>query len=275
MPAMQRTIVVSAMLLVATFGVRAQDKKFPDPTPRKAEILKLFAEEFVPLAPGDGRFPASFMMGSPAKDNEKPPHKVTFSYKFAIAKYEVTQELYHVVMGSNPAKWRGLRNAIEMVSWDEANEFCDKATKLLRESKLIDAGERIRLPSEAEWEYACRAGTTTAWSHGDDEKELGEYCWYKPNAPGNDPPVGRKKPNPWGLYDIHGYNHEWVADDWDTSYEGAPSDGSARRVKKAAERVLRGGSYADPADLCRSAWRGHGPPGTRHPTIGFRCVKSN
>jgi formylglycine-generating enzyme required for sulfatase activity len=263
-------LVAAAMFAVA--GI-SQEKKFPDPTPRKAEILKLFAEQFVTLTPGTGKFPASFTMGSDKSDAEKPPHQVTFGHSFAIDKYEVTQELYHVVMGGNPSKWNGPRNAVEVVSWQEANDFCEKATRELREGKLLSAKERIRLPSEAEWEYACRAGTTTAWSHGDGLDELGVYCWYKANSKGHDPPVGAKKANPWGLYDMHGYNWEWVADAWAADYTDAPKDGSARQAAGAKDRVVRGGSWADPADAARSSARHHVPATTRHDTLGFRCVR--
>ena len=264
------------LLSLATV-IDAGDKKkpLPDPTPRKDAILKLFAEEFVPITPGKGKFSDSFMMGTEkgGRDNERPVHKVTFKYSFAMAKYEVTQELYHVVMSKNPAKWQGQRNSVEMADWNEANEFCVKATKLLRERKLIADGELVRLPSEAEWEYCCRAGTTTAYSFGDDVKEIGKYTWYKVNAPGNDPPVGVKLPNPWGLYDMHGYVWEWCLDSWSPSYKNAPTDGSAFSDKNGTDHVVRGGGYPDPAEACRSAYRHFVPTKTQSDTIGFRCVK--
>jgi formylglycine-generating enzyme required for sulfatase activity len=250
-----------------------KEKVLPDPTPRKAEILARFAEEFVALTPGMGKFPASFMMGSHAKADEQPPHEVTFRYPFAVAKYEVTQELYHVVMGKNPSKWKGLRNAVEVVSWAEAVDFCEKTTQELRALKLLKEKETVRLPSEAEWEYACRAGTTSKWSHGDALEELGKFCWYKANSKGFDPPVGEKLANPWGLYDMHGYNWEWVADDWQPDYKDAPTDGSARRVAGAKDRVIRGGSWNDSADAARSSARHHVPADTRNDKIGFRCAK--
>jgi formylglycine-generating enzyme required for sulfatase activity len=268
-----RAIVILLVVSLAGFGV-AQDKKFPDPTPRKAEILKLFAEEFVSITPGTGKFPASFTMGSDQADDEKPPHQVTFKHSFAIARYEVTQELYHVVMGQNPAKWRGPRNAVEMVSWDEASAFCQKVTVELRRSKLLGEDEVIRLPSEAEWEYACRAGTTTRYSFGDRALDLPEHGWFKGNSKGEDPPVGKKKPNAWGLYDVHGYIWEWCQDAWHPDYKDAPTDGRAREASGAKERVLRGGSWADSADACRSAFRQPKETGHRSDTIGFRCVRS-
>ncbi|MCI0681589.1 MAG: formylglycine-generating enzyme family protein [Gemmataceae bacterium] len=267
----------AVLLLAATSsqisGLSQEKEKFPDPTPRKAAILKRFAEEFVTLAPGEGKFPPSFLMGSKAAREELPVRKVTFAYSFAVNKYEVTQELYHVVMGNNPSKWKGLRNAVEVVSWAEANDFCDKATKELRRAKLLADKKRIRLLTEAEWEYAARAGTTTYWSHGDSLDELGKFCWYSANSAGFDPPVGEKAANPWGLYDLHGYNWEWVADDWSPNYKGAPTDGSAFRVPGAKDRVIRGGSWNDSADAARSAARRHVPADTRNDKIGFRCAK--
>src|SRR5260370_20043692 len=149
--------------------------KADKPDAKTDKILKLFADEFVPLTPGTDKFPASFRMGSadgPA--TEKPVVTITFKSPFAMAKDEVTQELYETVMGKNPSKWKGPRNSVEMVSWEEANDFCRKATAELRQRKLIGANEVIRLPSEAEWEYACRAGTTTSYSFGDNLKDLGE-----------------------------------------------------------------------------------------------------
>src|SRR5262249_56741596 len=123
------------------------------------KVPKTIPDEFVELTPGKGKFPASFTMGSSddkAPDAEKPATKVTLKKPFAIARYEVTQELYQFVMGKNPAKWRGRRNSVEMVTWDDANTFCTKVTELMRKGKLLGDKEVIRLPSEAEWEYACR-----------------------------------------------------------------------------------------------------------------------
>lgn len=241
-----------------------------------AAILQRFLNEFVPLTPGQGRFPASLVMGS-AKDApaaEQPAHKVTFTYSFAMAKYEVTQELYAAVMGGNPSKWRGPRNSVDKTTWTEAQDFCRKATADLQRRKLLAQDEEIRLPTEAEWEYACRAATTTRYSFGDRVDDLTHYCWFKGNSKGYDPPVGQKKPNPWGLYDMHGYIWEWCADAWHPDYQGAPSDGSARDQAGAKERVLRGGSWADPADAARSAFRHHRPSDTRSDAIGFRCVRA-
>lgn len=249
-------------------------KVLPDPTPRTAQILDLFVKEFIKVTPGAGPFPASFQMGAQALANAQPVHKITFGYSFGMAKYEVTQELYHVVMGKNPSKWLGLRNSAEMMNWHEANDFCKKATAELRKRKLLAADEEIRLPTEAEWEYCCRAGTSTAYSFGDDAKQIGEYAWYSENSKGHDPPVGAKKPNAWGFHEMHGYVWEWCADDYQPGFQNAPGDGSARKADGAKEKVIRGGSYATPADQVQSAYRGHALADARNDTIGFRCVRA-
>jgi formylglycine-generating enzyme required for sulfatase activity len=239
-------------------------------------VLRRFAEEFVTLTPGAGKFPASFRMGSAgdAPAAERPAVTVTFRRPFAVARYEVTQELYETVMGKNPSRWKGPRNSVEMVSWQEANDFCRRATAEMRRRKLLSDKEVIRLPSEAEWEYACRAGTTTRYSFGDRADALKDYAWFKGNSKGEDPPVGRKKPNAWGLYDMHGYVWEWCADAWQADHAGAAADGRPRAGKDNPERVLRGGSWADDADSARSAFRTHRPPDFRSDRIGFRCVRA-
>jgi formylglycine-generating enzyme required for sulfatase activity len=247
-----------------------------EPAGDRDKVLRRFALEFVLLEPGKGKFPASFRMGSAgaAPDSEKPPVTVTFRAPFAVARYEVTQELYQAVTGGNPSRWKGPRNSVEMVSWKEAGDFCRQVTAELRRLKLLAPGQVIRLPSEAEWEYACRAGTTTHYSFGDKAADLGGYAWFKGNSKGEDPPVGRKKANAWGLYDMHGYVWEWCADAWHPTHEGAAADGRARVDRGTKGRVVRGGSWADDADRCRSAFRSHKPLDFRHDTVGFRCVRA-
>jgi formylglycine-generating enzyme required for sulfatase activity len=269
-PSRYLILFIGAVLAVtADTAVRAQ------PADRK-KVLKRFAEEFVELTPGKGKFPASFDMGSSsdaAPASEKPVVKVTFARPFAMAKYEVTQELYEVVMGKNPSRWPGPRNSVERVNWDEANTFCKKVTELLRQHKLIGASDVIRLPSEAEWEYACRAGTKTAYSFGDRAADLGAYAWFDGNSKGENPPVGKKKPNAWGLYDMHGYVWEWCADAWGPTHKGASTTGAARIDKDEKDRVTRGGSWADPPDSARSRYRDHKPLTYRSDRVGFRCVR--
>jgi formylglycine-generating enzyme required for sulfatase activity len=239
-------------------------------------LLKRFDKEFVTFTPGTGKYPPSFQMGSDSGStvNEQPAHRITFRGPFAIAKYEVTQELYQEIMGRNPSRWKGPRNAVEMVSWDEANAFCRKVSEALRQRNLLGSAAPVRLPSEAEWEYACRAGTKTRYSFGDKADDLTLYGWFAGNAKGNDPPVGAKRPNGWGLYDMHGYVWEWCADAWHPDYREAPTDEKPRQGSDKAERVIRGGAWTEPAECCTSAHRQGRAPATRSDAIGFRCVRA-
>jgi formylglycine-generating enzyme required for sulfatase activity len=143
----------------------------------------------------------------------------------------------------------------------------------MRAAKLISADEEIRLPSEAEWEYATRAGTTSLYSFGDDRQDLGTYAWSTENAKGNDPPVGAKEPNPWGLHDVHGYLWEWCLDSWHADYSGAPTDGSAwTDGHDSQRRVVRGGSWKDSAEKLTSSHREPSAPDKRDDALGLRCV---
>lgn len=231
----------------------------------QAALLKTFRDEFVEIEPG------TFSMGSAAEKSSQPVHDVRIPRKFHIARYEVPQNLWESVMGSNPSRWKGRRNSVEMVSFDDSVEFCRKITMLLREAKLIKQGQDVRLPSEAEWEYAVRAGTKTVYSFGDDPKQLGDYAWFHGNAAGNDPPVGAKKPNPWKLYDVHGYLWEWCVDPWHETYEGAPDNGGAWDGDPR-KHVLRGGSWKDNADALTSAHRIGAASDLKDDAVGLRCV---
>lgn len=275
-------MLIVAGVLVATSYSAAPNKLTDD----QKLLLQKFSQEFVEITPGAGKFPATFRMGSSrGAEHERPVHQVTMARPFAIAKYEVPQNLYEALMGQNPSRWQGPRNSVEMVSWADADLFCRRCTDVLREQKLIKENEVVRLPTEAEWEYCCRARTTTPYSfgekatrEGDTENQAGlldKYAWHTGNAAGNDPAVGALEPNPWGLYDMHGYLWEYVADAWHANYEGAPADGSGWDVeKKSGERVMRGGSWRDPYPVLRSAVRQPISMHARTDAIGFRCVKS-
>jgi formylglycine-generating enzyme required for sulfatase activity len=212
-----------------------------------------------------------FEMGSPSNeanrdDDEGPVHQVTIKNAYYMGSYEVTQAQWRAVMGSNPSYFTGNDNLpVEKVSWDDVQEFVKKLN-------AKEGTDKYRLPSEAEWEYACRAGTTTRYSFGDSESNLGEYAWYDDNSGGETHPVGQKKPNPWGLYDMHGNVWEWVQDTWHSDYDGAPSDGSAW-AGSGAYRVYRGGSWNDLARYCRAAYRYFNVQGYRSSYLGFRLVK--
>jgi ribosomal protein L7/L12 len=160
------TAVCLLLTNAGTHVVNADDAKPADD--KTKALLKTFADEFVAITPSEGNFPDSFQMGSERGKHEQPRHEVTFKYSFAMAKYEVPQDLYEAVMGDNPSRWKGPRNSVEMMSWKDANDFCEKITQALRQQKLLAENEAIRLPTEAEWEYCCRAGTNTRYSFGDE-----------------------------------------------------------------------------------------------------------
>ena len=240
-------------------------------TETQQKLLKTFHREFVLITPGQGKFPKSYEMGGKA-ERETPKHKVSFDYSFYVAKYEVPQNLWEAVMGSNPSRWKGPRNSVEELTFEDAQKFCTTATKMMQLAKLIDKDQEIRLPSEAEWEYFARAGTKTEYSFGDDEKLLGDYGWFTGNAAGNDPPVGVKKPNAWGLFDIHGYLWEWCTDTGSESYKNAPSDGSAHIEKNAKTRILRGGSWKDKAEKLTSSFRYVVAAELTDDAVGLRCI---
>ncbi len=244
--------------------------------PDERALLERFRREFVELTPGRGKFPAAFELGRrDGQPAEQPPHRVTLNRSFAIAGYEVPQNLWQAVMGDNPSRWKGERNAVEMLSYDDAVAFCRKVTERLRAARLISEKQVVRLPSEAEWEYAARAGTASVYSFGDDAALLGDYAWSTHNAAGNDPPVGAKKPNAWGLYDVHGYLWEWCADAWHDDYTGAPADGSPWvDGGDAQRRVLRGGSWKDPAERLTSSYRRAAPRTLKDDAVGLRPVLS-
>jgi formylglycine-generating enzyme required for sulfatase activity len=214
-----------------------------------------------------------FMMGSEDHKGFKPVHKVKINNPFFLGTYPVTQAEWKAVMGSNPSKFKGDDLPVEKVSWDDVQEFIKKLNEK-------EAANKYRLPSEAEWEYACRAGTTTRYSFGDSESKLGDYAWHCGVCIGimnfiksKAYPVGQKLPNPWGLYDMHGNVWEWVQDCGHDSYNGAPTDGSAWESGDGANRVARGGSWYHLAKYCRSAFRRSIDPSARDYLLGFRLLQ--
>ncbi len=280
-------ITCLVVLSVVVISPRASSDDKPAkkaPMPSRQELLKLFADEFITMTPGEGKFPAMFRMGSDRVNSEKPSHEVSLKHHFAVAKYEVPQNLWEAVMGANPSKWKGPRNSVEMFSWKEAHEFCRKVTELLRSEKLLGDDEEIRLPTEAEWEYCCRAGTKTVYSFGDEATKegdvgnkaslLNEFGWHAGNAKGNDPPVGALKANPWGLFDMHGYLWEFVEDSWHDNYDGAPTDGRAWTEAVPKQVVVRGGSWKDHYSKLTSSTRRAVVLDDSDDAIGLRCVRA-
>ncbi|MBF0604091.1 MAG: formylglycine-generating enzyme family protein [Nitrospirae bacterium] len=247
--------------------------------------------------------PGRFLMGSPADepgryDNEGPQRDVTMGQGFWLFDTPCTQALWQVVMGKNPSRFQSNNRPVEQVSFEDVQEFLSRINQAC-------PGLDLTLPSEAQWEYACRAGTTTALYSGEttilgerNAPTLDTIAWYGGNS-GVDPselpdgqdssgwaekqypheragthPAAMKDPNPWGLHDMLGNVWEWCADAWHDSYEGAPVDGLARESDgTAAVRAMRGGSWIDRARYVRSACRYRGRLANRNDDLGFRCIR--
>jgi len=219
--------------------------------------------ELVLIAPG------SFKMGSKrGQAEEKPVHEAKITEPFYMGKYEVTQEQWEKVMGSNPSSVKEPKNPVTDVSWDDCQVF-------LRKLNERTGGNSFFLPTEAQWEYACRAGSASKYFWGDDAGALGEYAWCHDNSGGNPHPVGERKPNAWGLYDMSGNVWEWCADWYDgTYYRNAPSLNPTGPASGSA-RVWRGGSWLNDDDNSfRCASRSYDGPSNRFAGNGFRCART-
>lgn len=222
----------------------------------------------------------TFQMGSPpteaGRQDDERQHEVTLTQDYYLGAFEVTQAQYQQVMDENPSYFQNDEiqgdsgnHPVERVTWFDAVEFCRQLSELPEEQS---AGRIYRLPTEAEWEYACRAGSKTAYSFGEDPKLLGDYAWYYDNSNDQNHPVGEKKPNAWGLYDMQGNVWEWC-DDWYGEYpDGAVSDPTG--PSEGSKRVSRGGKWGGGAAGCRSADRGGSYPSSRSVNIGFRVTMS-
>ena len=232
-------------------------------------ILKRFRGEMVHIQAGSDPYPASFRFGQLGAE---PGSQVRGPEPYWIGKYEIPQNLWEVVMGENPSRWKGERNSVEMLSLDESIEFCERLTGRLRKLKLIEDDQLIRLPTELEWEYAIRAGSVTDYSYGNDAEALGDYAWFTGNAAGNDPPVGAKKPNAWKLYDGHGYLSEYCLPTQSAATSPRWNTGEWAKIFAEGQAVIRSGSWKDPADALRSGFRRVVPRTTRDDAIGLRCV---
>jgi formylglycine-generating enzyme required for sulfatase activity len=232
----------------------------------------------------------SFEMGSRhGREDERPVHTVWLD-AFWMDRYEVTQAEYErlgqVEAIPNPAHFRGPDLPVEQVTWPQAARFCNARSRAegLPVCYNEDTGEcnfaagGYRLPTEAEWEYACRAGSDADYSFGADARKLGDHAWFADNAGKKTHPVGRKKPNAWGLYDLHGNVAEWCQDVYDKGYYQSSPAKNPRGPADGKEYVLRGGSWKSPAEALRSAYRLGESPGfsdacLARDAIGFRCVR--
>lgn len=210
--------------------------------------------------------PGEFVMGDSEGEFDEEPHRVTLTKPYYMGTFEVTNQQWQAVMGEVPSKMKKPEYPVERIDWEQATAFCRKLSDLPGEQQR---GNTYRLPTEAEWEYACRAGSTSRWSFGDREEDFGEYGWFRGNSEGHSHPVGLKKPNQWGLYDMHGNIKEWCSDNY-APFTDAPTvdpDGVEKGPK-----VVRSGSWFTAPIACRSADRMAAGKTRRYAILGMRVV---
>lgn len=273
--------VILLLLLIALFGASCGRSGGSGRTAKTPKIIRTKSGVEMVLIPGGW-----FEMGSDrGRSNESPVHRVWVD-SFLMDRYEVTQEQYAKLMLGNPSHFKGPDRPVEQISWAMAALYCNARSRAEGLEPCYDeeTGEcnfqanGYRLPTEAEWEYACRARTDTNYFFGNDARRLREYAWYAENSLGRTHPVGRKKPNPWGLYDMYGNVAEWCNDIYGENYYRSSPERNPRGPADGERYVLRGGSWSSSADACRSSYRVGEEPGFQdacfaRDTIGFRCVR--
>ena len=230
-----------------------------------------------------------FAMGSDDEEQtDETPHRVCVS-PFYIDTHEVTQEEYEKLMGKNPSRWKAKGNPVEQIRWADAAAYCNARSRAEGLRPAYDpktwecdfAGDGYRLPTEPEWEYAARAGTTTRHFFGDSPARLSRYAWFKENRTRGPRPVAMRQPNPWGLHDVYGNVWEWCNDFYAADYYQKSPARNPTGPKTAKTKVLRGGCWNSRPDMCRSSYRNDEDPGYTdvcfgadvHGFVGFRCVR--
>lgn len=258
-----RCVAVAAIAVATPIARSSASPTDQEDLPPHAVALDLGAGvsiEFVLISAG------SFLMGSPKQSgegDESPRHRVTITQPFYLGKHEVTQEQWQRLMDANPSNFKGAKLPVDSVSWHDCQRFLEKLGTA--------TGQVFALPTEAQWEYAARAGATTRWSFGDEPALAGRHAWFAENSRGTSHPVGTKAANAWGLHDLHGNIAEWCADWYAAPYPR--SDVVDPRGPPAGDsRVVRGGAWGDDAIFIRSAYRNANGPDGANDGIGFRCV---
>ncbi|MHC4113013.1 MAG: formylglycine-generating enzyme family protein [Planctomycetota bacterium] len=274
--------ILAAFLLPGTLVLlQGCNRKAPndDPNDTPGESKTESGVEMV-LLPG-GRF----TMGDENEVDSK-PHQVIVS-SFYIDKYLVTQDQYRKVTGKNPSRWKADTKPVEQVRWSDAVRYCNARSRLEGLQPCYDLqtwecnfnANGYRLPTEAEWEYACRAGTKTTFFFGNNPSKLAGYAWFDENAGGKPQPVGQKRPNPWGLYDMHGNVWEWCNDFYKVDYYQESPEENPKGPKTGETKVVRGGAWKFSNESCRSGYRYNENPGYvdvcfGYDIYGFRCVRN-
>jgi formylglycine-generating enzyme required for sulfatase activity len=255
--------VVLMLLLLFAFGVyRFANSRFAS-DPAAASSATFTPSQTLKDDMNFVRIPAGeFQMGSGNSGDESPVHRVKISRDFEMGKCEVTQAQWQAVMGNNPSHFKGDNLPVEEVSWNDVQEFIKKLNQ-------ADSKYQYRLPTEAEWEYACRAGTT-----GDYAGDIDAMAWYSSNSNNQTHPVGQKQANKWGLYDMHGNVWEWCQDWYDSNYYRQSPGADPKGPTAGTYRVFRGGCWRNLAGDCRAAHRGNDSPGNRYGNLGFRLLRT-
>jgi len=268
-------LLSSVFCLLVFFGCRRTED-----TTDKPELIKTKTGiEMVKIPAG------WFKMGNDnGAADEKPAHKVWIG-AFWMDRYEVVQEQFRIYQLPDPSHFKNPKNPLEQINWTDAALYCNERSRAEGLEPCYDeetwqcnfSANGFRLPTEAEWEYACRAGTVTKYSFGDDVRKLKNYAWFFEKSSGKTHPVGQKKPNPWGLYDMHGNVAEWCNDFYSQSTYKQSPDKDPIGPAEGKERVIRGGAWNSSADSCRSSYRASDPSINdtclASDTIGFRCVR--
>ncbi len=257
----------AASLLSAKEPKEAVSKTKSPPKELTVDLGKGVKLELVLIPAGE------FLMGSPDSDKdarreEKPQHRVRITKPFYLSKYLVTQEQWEAVMGNNPSHFKGPKNPVETVSWHDCQQFLGKLN-----AKSLPGGGKFQLPTEAQWEFACRAGSTTRYCFGDDESGFGEYAWHDANSGSKTHSVGEKKPNAWGLYDMYGNVWEWCQDWYDGADYAKSRTDDPTGAATGWNRALRGSCWYCPAAGCWSAFRSYRAPECQIDSLGLRVSR--
>lgn len=278
-----RSLVTSLLLLLLSACERTSSDKMPQvANPGSATNGPNVSESSDSLM---ANIPAGhFLMGDP-NEVDAAPHEVTVS-AFFLDKNLVTQERYENLMHENPSRWKGSGNPVEQVRWSDAVRYCNKRSEAeglqpcydLKTWKCNFDANGYRLPTEAEFEYACRAGTTTPYNSGETPARLGDFAWFDKNSGGHPRAIGQKQPNGWGLYDMCGNLWEWCNDFYQVDYYGTSPKQDPRGPDEGKTKVVRGGCWRVSAENCRSGYRYNENPGYAdvcfgYDIYGFRCAR--
>ncbi|HUT89252.1 MAG TPA: formylglycine-generating enzyme family protein [Thermoguttaceae bacterium] len=274
-------LLSSALAVALVFGCRRVE---PEPQAEPSALGQTAAGPEMALIPGGW-----FNMGSAEnRETDEPLHRA-YVGPFYVDRYEVTQAEYERVTGNNPSRWKNAENPAEQIRWANAATYCNARSRLEGLEPVYDPktwecdfeADGYRLPTEAEWEYAARAGTETEYFFGDGPSRLKQYAWFKENCTRRPRPVGQREPNRWGLYDMYGNVWEWCNDFYQEDYYQQSPDKDPRGPAAGENRVVRGGCWNSRPDECRSAYRNYEDPGYTdvcfgkdiHGFVGFRCVR--